>query len=105
MTTYKQLVFMFYGIVVKAQSLNSLCKSLLFFDGKLAQLAIKELPASSTLPDANALRPGDVFKELYSLLLAHYQKKLIGSYFNLAINGEAPGEKVMRFDSTTFLCL
>jgi len=102
MTTYKQLVFMFYGIVVKAQSLNSLCKSLLFLDGKLAQLGIKELPASSTLSDANALRPGDVFKELYSLLLAHYQKELIGSYFNLAINGEAPSEKVMRFDSTTF---
>ena len=102
MTTYKQLVFMFYGIVVKAQSLNSLCKSLLFLDGKLAQLGIKELPASSTLSDANALRPSDVFKELYSLLLAHYQKELIGSYFNLAINGEAPSEKVMRFDSTTF---
>ena len=39
MTTYKQLVFMLYRVITKAPSLNSLCKSLLFLDGKLSQIA------------------------------------------------------------------
>ena len=35
MGTWKQLVFMLYGVVSKAQSLNSLCKCLLFLEHKL----------------------------------------------------------------------
>jgi len=31
MSTWKQLVFMFYGVVSKSNSLNSLCKCLLFW--------------------------------------------------------------------------
>jgi len=102
MTTYKQLVFMLYGVVTKAQSLNSLCKSLLFLDGKLSQLGIAELPATSTLAYANCERPSEVFKQLYLLLLKHYEKELKNTYFNLPVNNEAPSEKVFRFDSTTF---
>ena len=102
MTTYKQLVFMLYGVVTKAPSVNRLCKSLLFLDGKLSQIGILELPASSTLSDANCQRPSAVFKELYELLLLHYQAELENSYFNFPFNGEAPSEKVVRFDSTTF---
>ena len=102
MTTYKQLVFMLYGVVTKAPSLNSLCKSLLFLDGKLSHLGIADLPASSTLSDANTERSSSVFKELYDLLLDHYKLELKNSYFNSPVNNEAPSEKIMRFDSTTF---
>ena len=102
MTTYKQLVFMLYVIVSKAPSLNSLCKSLLFLDGKLSHLGIAQLPASSTLAEANVERSSEVFKLLYELLLVHYESELKNSYFNLPVNNEAPSEKVMRFDSTTF---
>jgi Transposase DDE domain/Domain of unknown function (DUF4372) len=102
MTTYNQLVFMLYGVITKAPSLNSLCKSLLFLDGKLSQLGITQLPASSTLSDANIVRVSAVFKELYDLLLDHYKSELKNSYFNSPVNNEAPSEKVMRFDSTTF---
>jgi len=62
MTTYNQMVFMLYGVVTKAQSLNSLCKSLLFLDGKLSHLGISQLPASSTLSDANIERDSAVYK-------------------------------------------
>ena len=102
MTTYNQLVFILYGVVTKAPSLNSLCKSLLFLDGKLSHLGILQLPASSTLSDANIERGSAVFKELYDLLLNHYKSELKNSYFNSPVNNEAPSEKVMRFDSTTF---
>ena len=102
MPAYKQLVYMLYGVVTKTPSLNSLCKSLLFLDGKLSHLGISQLPALSTLADANAERDSEVFKTLYTLLLIHYESELKNSYFNSPVNYEAPSEKVFRFDSTTF---
>jgi Domain of unknown function (DUF4372) len=54
MSTYKQLIFMLYGVVSKTPSLNTICSNLLFLDGKLTTLGITQLPASSTLSDANA---------------------------------------------------
>ena len=52
MSTYKQFVFMLYGIVGKSDSLISLCKCLLFLEGKLSYVDIDKLPARSTLSDA-----------------------------------------------------
>jgi hypothetical protein len=102
MTTYKQLVFVFYGVVNKTKSLNSLCKSLLFLEGKLSYLGINELPASSTLSDANNNRKSKVFEQLYYALLKHYETELKGRTLKLPINGEADCSKIKRFDSTIF---
>jgi hypothetical protein len=73
MTSYKHLVFMLYGIIGKASSLTSLCKNLLFLDGKLSYLGISKLPSKSTISDANINRKSDVFERLYYLLLDHYK--------------------------------
>ncbi len=102
MTTYKQLVFMLYGVVSKSSSLNGLCKSLLFLDGKLSYLGIKELPAPSTLSDANRRRGSEVFEHLYYKLLEHYKTELQGGFSCLPINSEACCDKIKRFDATTF---
>ncbi len=96
MSTYKQFVFMLYGIISKSSSLNSLCKCLLFLEGKLCYLGIDKLPAVSTLSDANCNRDSEVFADLY------YKDELRGQPLMLPINGEAPGDKLKRFDSTTF---
>ncbi len=101
MSTWKQLVFMLYGVVSKAQSLNSLCKCLLFLGQKLSYLGINKLPASSTLSDANRKRPNEVFGYIYYLLLAHYRKEISDSYLSLPINGEVSPDKVKLFDSST----
>ncbi|WP_297338008.1 IS4 family transposase [Algoriphagus sp.] len=101
MSTWKQLVFMLYGVVSKAQSLNSLCKCLLFLEHKLSYLGIFRLPASSTLSDANRKRPNEVFGYIYYLLLAHYRTEISDSYLSLPINGEAKPDQVKVFDSTT----
>lgn len=101
MGTWKQLVFMLYGVVSKAQSLNSLCKCLLFLEHKLSYLGIHKLPASSTLSDANRKRPSEVFGYIYYLLLAHYKAEISDSYLSLPINGEANPNQVKLFDSTT----
>lgn len=101
MDTWKQLVFMLYGVVSKAQSPNSLCKCLLFLGQKPGYLGISRLPASSTLSDANRRRPNEVFGYIYYLLLAHYRAEISDSYPSLSINGEASPDRVKLFGSTT----
>lgn len=102
MSTYKQLVFMLYGIISKSGSLTNLCKCLLFLEGKLGYVGIDKLPPTSTLSDANCNRSSEVFEDLYYRLLNHYQSELAGGYVCLPINGEASCDKIKRFDSTTF---
>lgn len=102
MSTYKQLVFMLYGIVSKSASLTSICKCLLFLEGKLCYVGIDKLPAISTLSDANCNRNSDVFQDLYYRLLDKYKTELQGGFSCLPINGEASASKIKRFDSTTF---
>lgn len=101
MSTYKQLVFMLYGVINKSESLNSLCKCLLFLEGRLCYLGIDKLPATSTLSDANCNRNSEVFEDIYYKLLNHYKDDLQGLN-HLPINGEASCDKLKRFDSTTF---
>jgi hypothetical protein len=73
MDTWKQLVFLLYGVVAKVHSLNSLYKFLLFLGQKFSYLDITTLPASSTLSDANRKRPNEVFGYIYYLLLAYFR--------------------------------
>ncbi len=73
LTTYKQLVFILYGVVTKVHSLNTLCKSLLFLEDKLTYLSIDKLPAVSILSDANINRSSEVFAVIYHRLYQHYE--------------------------------
>ena len=75
MTTWKQLVFMMYGVVTKCYSLNSLCKNLLFLEDRLTYLGIDKLPAVSTLSDANINRDGRVFGSIYQQLTDYYKEE------------------------------
>lgn len=99
--TYKQFVFMLYGVISKANSLTTLCKCTLFLENKLSYVGINELPAKSTLSDANINRKSEVFEKLYYGLIATYQSELTSVLMHQDINGEAPCTKLMRFDSTT----
>jgi len=101
MDTYKQLTFMLYGVVSKSRSLTSLCKCLIFLEGKLCYLGIHCLPAVSTLSDANCNRKSEVFQDLYYKLLNHYWSEL-KSIVSLPLGGEACPRSIFRFDSTTF---
>jgi hypothetical protein len=101
MQTHKQLVFLLYGIISRCNSLNSLCKNLLFLENKLQYLGIDELPASSRLSDANINRNSNVFAEIYFLLYQPYKELLSDSYIKFFINGEVDPKKVILFDSTT----
>ena len=100
MTTYKQMVFLLYGVVTRCHSLNNLCKNLLFLEDKLLYLGIDRLPATSTLSDANIVRGSDVFATLYNKLYVHYKETLHPTHCSF-IEDQVDMKKVSVFDSST----
>jgi hypothetical protein len=100
--TKTQMIVMLFGIIGKVESLNGILKGLLFLGNKLSYLGLTELPARSTLADANRNRSCEVFKYLYELLVAHYKHVLNGSYLTGYIGNEVNINNVKVFDSTTF---
>ena len=100
MTTWKQLVFMLYGVVTKSHSLNTLCKNLLFLEDKLTYLGINKLPAVSTLSDANINRSSEVFASIYQQLYQHYKDVLNPEECSF-LEDEIDSSKVSIFDSST----
>lgn len=100
MTTWKQLVFMLYGVVTKCYSLNTLCKNLLFLEDKLTYLGIDQLPAVSTLSDANINRNSEVFASIYQQLYQHY-KDVLNPVQCSFLEDEIDSRKVAIFDSST----
>ena len=101
MSTYRQLVFILYGVISRCHSLRNLCKSLLFLEDKLCYLGIDKLPAISTLSDANIKRNSDVFGSIYHNLYKNYSRYLSDSYIRMFIGGEVDPTKVEVFDSST----
>lgn len=99
MTTYKQLVFLFYGVVMRCKSLNNLCKNLLLLEDKLTYLGIHQLPAVSTLSDANITRSSEVFSTLYQKLYGHYRETLKPTCCHFLEDLDMG--KVFCFDSST----
>ena len=99
MTTFKQLVFVFYGVVMRCKSLNNLCKNLLLLEDKLTYLGIKDLPAVSTLSDANINRNSDVFGCLYQKLYLYYQGQLKPTLCHF--KEKLDTDKIFCFDSST----
>lgn len=101
MTTYRQLVFMLYGVTARCHSLRSLCKSLQFLEGRLSYLGINSLPASSTLSDANINRSSEVFGSIYHGLYQQYSSHLSEGYIRMFVEDEVDPSKVKIFDSST----
>lgn len=101
MTTYRQLVFLLYGVTSRCHSLRNLCKALQFLEGKLSYLGITSLPATSTLSDANINRDSDVFGSIYHGLYEHYSTYLTEGYINMFVEDEVDPSKVKIFDSST----
>jgi len=101
MHTYKHLVCIVYGVITGCRSLQALCKTLILLQGKLSYLGIYELPAVSTLSDANIRRNSDVFGDIYRRLYEHYKGYLSDSCFSLPLNGELDTSMVRLFDATT----
>ncbi|OYX13057.1 MAG: transposase [Algoriphagus sp. 32-45-6] len=92
-------ICMFYAVLTRNSSLREVCKNISLIAQKLIPFGIKQLPAKSTLSDANRKRDSGMFALLYSKLYAYYKTSLSGNW--LDIGGEVDPSQVEVFDSTT----
>mgnify|MGYP001239168759 CR=1 FL=1 len=92
-------ICMFYAVLTRNGSLREVCKNISLIAHKLIPFGIKQLPARSTLSDANRKRDSKMFAVLYTRLFSHYKTILQGNW--LDIGGEVDPGKVEVFDSTT----
>lgn len=92
-------ICMFYAVLTRNGSLREVCKNISFIAKSLIPFGVKQLPARSTLSDANRKRSHIFFQQLYLRLYAHYRISLKGNWLN--IGGEVDPERVEVFDSTT----
>jgi len=89
---------MFYAVLTRNGSLREVCENISFIAQKLIPFGFKQLPARSTLSDANQNRSYIFFQELLRLY-ALYRTRLKGNW--LEIGGEVDPQEVEVFDSTT----
>lgn len=97
--TKDHFICMFYAVLTRNGSLREVCKNIGLIITKLITFGMKQLPARSTLSDANRKRSHKVFAMLYTKLFNHYKTALQGNW--LDIGGEVDPGRVEVFDSTT----
>ena len=73
---YQHLVIMLYAVIKRFDSLREIADSMFPEARKLAHLGISTMPRRSTLSDANARRPEEVFEDTYRSLYARYKDEL-----------------------------
>lgn len=92
-------ICMFYAVLTRNGSLREVCKNISLIAQKLIPFGFKQLPARSTLSDANRKRDSKVFALIYLRLYTYYRTSLQGNW--LDIGGEVDPGMVEVFDSTT----
>ena len=73
---WQHLVVMLYAVIKRFDSLREITDSMFPEARKLSHLGIGMMPWRSTLSDANARRPQDVFESTYRDLYATYKGEL-----------------------------
>ncbi len=96
---WNHLTVMLYAIIMRFDSLREITSATMMESRKLAHLGISSLPRRSTLSDANARRPSEVFEKVYTDLYASNKERLLSD----SPNGKAAKwlERLLIIDSTT----
>lgn len=97
--TGDHFICMFYAVLTRNSSLREVCKNIGMIITKLVPFGMRQLPARSTLSDANRKRSHKVFAVMYAKLYLYYKTSLQGNW--LDIGGEVDPGRVEVFDSTT----
>ncbi len=93
------LAVMLYAVIMRFDSLREITSATMMEWRKLAHLGIKYLPRRSTLTDANARRPHEIFGKIYQVLYLRYKDRLSSD----SPSGKVPKwmKKLQIIDSTT----
>ena len=93
------LAVMLYAVIMRFDSLREITSATMMEWRKLAHLGIQDLPRRSTLSDANARRPHEIFGKIYQVLYLRYKDRLSSD----SPSGKVPKwmKKLQIIDSTT----
>ncbi len=73
---WTHLMVMLYAVIMRFDSLREIQASLEAEEAKIAHLGISGSLSRSTLSDANARRPAEIFEEIYKMLYKSYRNIL-----------------------------
>lgn len=88
---------MMFCVLSGSTSLRETCMGLEAYEGKLNHINVKEVPARSTLSDANKRRKSSVFQEVFNYLNSKYQGAISDSTLPNAVLS-----RLFLVDSTVF---
>ncbi len=95
-TAWDQLLAMLFGAFSRCDSMGEICDGMMSLQGKLNHLGLSSSPAKSTAGDGLRNRDNDFFKELYFMLLEHFNPLLsVSQIDNVSFS------KLYIFDSST----
>jgi len=95
--SWEHFVTMMFSVLSGSSSLRETCMGLEAYEGKLNHINIREVPARSTLSDANKRRPSSVFQAVFNYLNFKYK----GAVSDSALPKEVLS-KLFLVDSTVF---
>lgn len=94
--SWTQLVTMLFGVLSRCDSMGEICDGMRGLDGKLNHLGLDAAPAKSTAGDGLRERKEEFFKEVYFILLKHFEPLLsVSRIDNVSFS------KLFIFDSST----
>jgi hypothetical protein len=99
-TCWEQFVAMLFCQLGRAQSLREICGGLATCEGKLLHLGVPSAPARATLAYANAHRPWQLYRAVFTALLERCQQAVAGRGRKFRFKN-----KLLSIDATTIeLC-
>lgn len=94
--SWTQLMTMLFGVLSRCDSMGEICDGMQSLAGKLNYLGLSSAPAKSTAGDGLRGRDNAFFKEIYFMLLKHYEPLLsVSRIDNVSFS------KLFIFDSST----
>lgn len=94
--SWTHLTTMLFGILSRCDSMGEVCDGMRALAGKLNYLGLNSSPAKSTAGDGLRGRDNEFFKEVYFMLLKHFEPVL-----SVSRKEAISFEKFYAFDSTT----
>jgi hypothetical protein len=94
--SWDELVTMLFGIFSRCDSMGEVCDGMRALGGKLNYLGMDCAPAKSTAGDGLRSRSEDFFKQVYRMLIEHFEPVL-----SVSRKEDVKFEKFYAFDSTT----
>lgn len=94
--SWTHLTTMLFGILSRCDSMGEVCDGMRALAGKLNYLGLDTSPAKSTAGDGLRGRSNEFFKDVYFMLLKHFEP-----VFSVSRKENVSFEKFYAFDSTT----